>query len=134
MEGKKSMSFGKRLRALRLEKRINQKELAARARIDVTYLSKVETGKMEPPAEDTVKRLAEALDQEPTELLILAKKVPADVREIITTSPAVSHFLRTTHQQQWGPEQWRRLQRRVETDQQSLFDDADDEPATRTDD
>lgn len=116
------MSFGTRLREIRLQKRMNQQTLAAAAKIDVTYLSKVETGKMDPPAEDTVRRLATALGEEPTELLILAKKIPSDVREIVTETPEVSLFLRVAKQQHWGPAEWQRLRRRAQEDQLSLFD------------
>jgi transcriptional regulator with XRE-family HTH domain len=35
------MTFGERVRALRLERRVNQKDVAAAAGIDVTYLSKL---------------------------------------------------------------------------------------------
>ena len=88
------MTFGERLRALRLERRVNQKELAAAAGIDVTYLSKVENARMEPPAEETIRRLAAALEVEPTELLLLARKVPSDLNPIITRSTIVPRFLR----------------------------------------
>src|SRR4051794_7691907 len=121
------MTFGQRLRQLRLQKRMNQQKLATAAHIDVTYLSKIETGKMDPPAEDTVRRLAKALGEDPTELLILAKKIPSDVRAIVTESPEVSLFLRTAKQQRWGAEEWRRLRRKAEQDQLNLFDMPDQE-------
>jgi HTH-type transcriptional regulator, competence development regulator len=89
------MSFGQRLKQMRLERRLNQRELAGRAGIDFTYLSKLENGRMEPPAEETICRLAAALEAEPTELLLLAQKVPSDVKPIITRSPLVPRFLRT---------------------------------------
>lgn len=120
-------TFGARLRALRLAKRMNQRDLAGLANIDVTYLSKVETGKMDPPAEGTVRRLAAALGEDPTELLVLAKKIPSDVREIVTASPEVSHFLRTAREQRWGPKQWRELRRRMQENQLHLFDGQADE-------
>ena len=88
------MTFGQQLRALRLERRLNQKELAAAAGIDVTYLSKLENARLEPPAEETIRRLAAALGTEPTELLLLAHKVHSDLNPIITRSPLVPRFLR----------------------------------------
>jgi transcriptional regulator with XRE-family HTH domain len=92
--GDSEMSFGERLRGLRIERRLNQKELAAAAGIDVTYLSKLENSRLEPPAEETIRRLAGALEVEPTELLLLAHKVPSDLKPIITASPMVPRFLR----------------------------------------
>ncbi len=120
------MAFGERLRALRREKKINQRTLARVAGIDVTYLSKIETGAMDPPAAATVQRLAAALDQDPTELLLLAKKIPPDVRDILTDRPEVVQFLRTTKRQQWGPAEWRALERKAERRQLRLFDAMDD--------
>src|SRR5438445_13446452 len=92
--GDSVMTFGERLRALRLERRLNQKEVAAAAGIDVTYLSKLENARLEPPAEETIRRLAAALEVEPTELLLLAHKVSSDLKPIITASPLVPRVLR----------------------------------------
>lgn len=106
------MRFGERLRALRLEQRLNQKEVAAAAGIDVTYLSKVENGRLEPPAEGTIRRLAAALSVEPTELLLLAHKVPGDLTPIITASPLVPRFLRAARN--LTDEEWQALIEAVE--------------------
>jgi transcriptional regulator with XRE-family HTH domain len=106
------MAFGQRLRALRLERRLNQKELAAAAGIDVTYLSKLENARMDPPAEETIRRLAAALDVEPTELLLEARKVPSDLNPIITASPLVPRFLRAARN--LTDDEWRALIEAVE--------------------
>jgi transcriptional regulator with XRE-family HTH domain len=101
------MTFGARLRALRLERRLNQKDLAQAAGIDVTYLSKLENDRLEPPAEETIRRLAAGLDLEPTELLLLAHKVPSDLKPIITASPMVPRFLRAARN--LTEDEWRAL-------------------------
>jgi HTH-type transcriptional regulator, competence development regulator len=101
------MSFGERLRGLRIERRLNQKELAAGAGIDVTYLSKLENSRLEPPAEETIRRLAAVLEVEPTELLLLARKVPSDLKSIIIASPMVPRFLRAARN--LTDEEWQRL-------------------------
>jgi HTH-type transcriptional regulator, competence development regulator len=108
------MSFGTRLRQLRLERRLNQKELAARVGIDFTYLSKLENDRMEPPGEETIQRLAAALSADATELMLLARKVPSDLKPIITQSPLVPQFLRTAHAQGWTDADWQRLIEDVE--------------------
>lgn len=113
---REAISFGKRLRQLRLERRFNQKELAARVGIDFTYLSKLENDRMEPPAEETIRRLCQALEVDPTELTLLARKVPSDLKPIITQSPLVPQFLRTAHARGWTEEDWRRLIEEVERD------------------
>jgi transcriptional regulator with XRE-family HTH domain len=107
------MAFGERLRALRLERRLNQKELAAAAGIDVTYLSKLENHRLEPPAEATIRRLAAVLEVEPTELLLLAHKVPSDLNPIITRSPMVPRFLRAARN--LTDDEWQALIEAVES-------------------
>jgi HTH-type transcriptional regulator, competence development regulator len=110
--GDSEMTFGERLRGLRVERRVNQKDLAAAAGIDVTYLSKLENSRLEPPAEETIRRLAIALEVEPTELLLLAHKVPSDLKPIITASPMVPRFLRAARN--LTDEEWQALIATVE--------------------
>lgn len=88
------MTFGEKLRALRLQRKLNQRKLADVVGIDFTYLSKIETGKMPPPSQETIKRLAGALGADADELLLLADKVPEDVKDVITESPELPAFLR----------------------------------------
>ena len=88
------MTFGERLRQLRHERQMNQRTLAARVGIDFTYLSKLENGRMAPPSADTIVKLAQALDTDADELLLLAGKVPEDIALIVTRSPALPAFLR----------------------------------------
>ena len=110
--GDSVMTFGQRLRALRIERRLNQKDLAAAAGIDVTYLSKLENARLDPPAEETIRRLAGSLEVEPTELLLLAHKVPSDLKPIITASPMVPRFLRAARN--LTDEEWQALIAAVE--------------------
>ena len=88
-------SFGERLRELRLERCINQRDLAARVGIDFTYLSKIENNRMAPPATKTILKIARALDVHSDELLLLADKVPGDIQPVITRSPGLPAFLRS---------------------------------------
>ena len=89
------MTFGERLRELRLDKKVNQRDLASRVGIDFTYLSKLENGRMPPPATATIARLSNALNADTDELMLLARKVPLDIAPVITRSPAVPAFLRS---------------------------------------
>ena len=88
------MEFGERLRELRLQQGLSQRKLAKEVGINFTYLSKIETGKMSPPAQDTIQRLATALDADPDELLVLAGRVPNDVKDVVTKSSELTAFLR----------------------------------------
>jgi transcriptional regulator with XRE-family HTH domain len=75
--------FGARLRELRKESGMSQREVANKALIDFTYLSKIESGAMNPPSEKVIRRLAEILDADEDELITLAGKVPSDLSTIL---------------------------------------------------
>ena len=84
------MTFGVRLRNLRKEKGLSQKRLAAAVGVHHTYLSKVESEKLDfalYPGEQLVSKLAVALDADETELLLLAKKVPPLIRDRVLQRP-----------------------------------------------
>lgn len=83
-------TFGFRLRKLRLEKGFSQKRLAAAVGVHHTYLSKVESGRLDfalYPGEELVRKLAVALEADETELLLLAKKVPPLIRDRVLQRP-----------------------------------------------
>ncbi|HTE20240.1 MAG TPA: helix-turn-helix transcriptional regulator, partial [Armatimonadota bacterium] len=88
------MTFGEQLRLWRIESKLNQRDLAARVGIDFTYLSKIENGRMPPPSEATIMKMAEALEQDADMLLQLAFRVPQDVKPIITGSREAPTLLR----------------------------------------
>lgn len=44
---------------IRVIHNVSQRELAKNVGVDFTYFSKIENGKLEPPAEDTIKKLAD---------------------------------------------------------------------------
>lgn len=55
------MHIGKVIRAARLEKDLNQSELAQRSGISNAYLSQIESGKQEPSLE-TIEKICQVLD------------------------------------------------------------------------
>jgi HTH-type transcriptional regulator, competence development regulator len=84
--------FGQHVRELRERKRKDDaryslRQVAARAGIEPTYLSKLERGELAPPSEETTRRLAEDLDEDPDVLLALAGKVSSDLQAIIRKRP-----------------------------------------------
>lgn len=84
------MTFGARLRDLRKAQNLSQRALAERVAINFTYLSKVESEKLDfaqYPSEDLIRKLATALEADVDELLLLAKKIPADIRERVIERP-----------------------------------------------
>jgi HTH-type transcriptional regulator, competence development regulator len=88
------MAFGKRLRELRKDRGLSQRGLADRAGIDFTYLSKIENGRMEPPSEEVIRRVAEELGADADELIVLADKFPSDLAQQLKTPERVKALRR----------------------------------------
>ena len=65
------------------------RRLASRADISPTYLSRLETGKLEPPSEEVIVAVARELGENPDVLLALAGKISSRLVEIIAKRPEV---------------------------------------------
>lgn len=84
------MQFGERVRELREQFGITQKELAQRLDVSASYVNKVEKGRLafgDYPSAKFIHRLAEELDANEDELLLLADKVPEGIRKRIQERP-----------------------------------------------
>ena len=84
------MTFGKRVRQLRHAKEWSLRDLAAKVDVGFTYLSRVENERLnfgDYPSEALIHRLADALEADEEELLILAKKVPEPVKKRFLQRP-----------------------------------------------
>lgn len=84
------MSFGMRVRQLRKVKGLTLRSLASQVGVGFTYLSRVETGNMtcgEYPSESLIHRLADVLDGDEDELLLLAEKIPERIRKRVLERP-----------------------------------------------
>lgn len=102
------MSFGAKLRELRKAGGFTLRELAEKAGLDFTYLSKIETGKLQyMPATDTIRKLAELLGANPLELLSLADKLPPELHQI-SDVPAARRFMERA-QRVASPQDWEAL-------------------------
>jgi len=94
MAGRKN--FGALVRREREAKEIGLREMAKKIGISPTYLSKIERGDFDPPAEDKVRKIAEIIGRDPDELLALAGRVASDLTDIIRQRPReLAVFLRT---------------------------------------
>jgi HTH-type transcriptional regulator, competence development regulator len=85
-------SFGRRVRSQRqalreLDPEFGLRQTAARIRVEPSYLSKVERGRVPPPSAATIERLAKAVALDRDELLALAGKLAQDVRRTILKRP-----------------------------------------------
>jgi transcriptional regulator with XRE-family HTH domain len=85
-------AFGEHVRELRERRRsedrsFSLRQVAVRVGIEPTYLSKLERGELPPPSEETARRLAAELGEDPDVLLALAGKVSSDLQAIIRRRP-----------------------------------------------
>lgn len=81
-QARRARAFGERIRALRRERKLNQREVAERLPMSAGNLSRLETGDYGPPADEVIERLAEVLDADPVELLRVAgREVSGDAFE-----------------------------------------------------
>ena len=111
------MDFSERLRSLRKEAQLSQRDLAERIGRDFTYLSKIENKRVEPPSETVLKsianELAEVLCMDPTELadelITLAGKIPSDLAETLARNPGAVRFLRSIGDDVRSPDDWKKL-------------------------
>jgi transcriptional regulator with XRE-family HTH domain len=107
-----AVGFGEFLRGLRKSAGLSQRELAEQAGIDFTYLSKIENARVEPPAETTLRALAQALATDPEELLARARKMPPDLKRLVAQgSPEKALLLRRIAQTPMTEERVQRMLR-----------------------
>ena len=84
------MNFGDRVRELRQQKGWRLLDLAERVGVGSTYLSRVENERLnygDYPSDALIHRLADALDADEGELLVLAKRVPEPVKKRVLQRP-----------------------------------------------
>ncbi len=101
--------FGAALRRRRHEAGLSQRTLAARTNLDFSYISKVENGRLPPPAADTIVALSRVLDSPPEDLLALTRKIPSVVQQSVSGSPAAQQFLREAQEMALTDHEWARM-------------------------
>lgn len=105
------MTFGGQIRQLRKSHRLTLRELAAQVGIDFTYLSKIENDQGSPPAEGTIRRLAEVLGADEDELTLLADKLPEEFTQDLLNRPEqqVAELYRSMAGKRYTHEEWREI-------------------------
>ena len=89
--------------------RLTQRQLADRAGVDFTYISKVENDRLEhTPSVKTLQDLAQALGSDELELMALANKVPHALQAITQNREAL-RFFRRASETITTPEGWHDL-------------------------
>ncbi len=103
------MKLGERIRELRKQKHLTQRQLAELIGVDFTYLSKIENGRLGyTPSTKTIHDLANALEADELELLELAGKIPPSMERIFRDKEA-SQFFRRATQTIHNPQVWKEL-------------------------
>ena len=106
-------SFGALVRREREAKEIGLREMAKKVGVSPTYLSKIERGDFDPPAEDKVRKIAAILGSDPDELLALGGRVASELTDIIRQRPReMADFLRAA--KGLSPEDMARLARQAQ--------------------
>ena len=85
-------TFGERVRELRHAKEWSLRDLAEKVGVGFTYLSRVENERLnfgDYPSDALIHRLADALEADEDELVILAKRVPERIRRRVLQRPDV---------------------------------------------
>ncbi|GAA4446796.1 helix-turn-helix transcriptional regulator [Novipirellula rosea] len=83
-------AFGDRIRELRKSKGYSLRKLAPLVSVGFSYLSKVERGRLDfdgSPSESLIHRLADVLEADEEELLLLAHHVPDAIAQQIFDHP-----------------------------------------------
>lgn len=103
-----SDTFGQTLRDLRRSKGLSQRVLAEKVGVDFSYISKLENGRLPPPAADTIVKICEVLNVPPDELLAATGKMPTSVKKMVT-NPSAVEFMREAQAIGLTDEEWQKL-------------------------
>jgi transcriptional regulator with XRE-family HTH domain len=100
--------FGPWLLELRKQRGLSVRQLARRARIAYSYLSRLERGIDGPPSEDVCRRLADALSTPddpigPQQMCRRAGRIPTSIERAILTAPSWLAIIREAPLRRWKP-------------------------------
>ncbi|MGH7451516.1 MAG: helix-turn-helix domain-containing protein [bacterium] len=88
------MKLGMRLRELRNNKNLSIKALAKKLKVNHAYLSRIESGRVQ-PSEQILTKISKALKHDEAELMLLADRIPTEWRSTIKKIPEeTAHLIR----------------------------------------
>lgn len=102
-------TFGELLREKRRSAGLSQRQLADRAGVDFSYISKLENGRLPAAADETVIRICVILGCPAEEFFTAAKKLPSQLGESLVGEPAAIRFLQEASRLQLSQTEWERL-------------------------
>jgi HTH-type transcriptional regulator, competence development regulator len=103
-------TFGEVLREARRTAGVSQRELAERVGLDFSYISKVENGRVPPPAADTVV-MCRVIGVAPEGFLARIGKLPSQVQQTVSSSPEAQKFLSEAQRLEITDAEWEQLTR-----------------------
>jgi transcriptional regulator with XRE-family HTH domain len=98
--------FGVALRERRCAAGLTQRDLAEQSGIDVSYISKLENGRLPPPAADKIVMLCRVLMVPAEDFLALTRKIPSVVQAAVSGSPSAQRFLLEATQMELTDFEW----------------------------
>jgi transcriptional regulator with XRE-family HTH domain len=104
-----STSFAEILREKRRLAGISQRRLADSVGVDFSYISKLENGRLPPPAADTIVKIAESIGCPSAELFAAAEKLPGGVGSILSRNPAAVRFLQEASSLSLDEAEWEKM-------------------------
>lgn len=104
-----NQTFGQKLRDLRKAKNISQRELAEKAGVDFSYISKLENDRLPPPAADTIVKICEILGVEADSLLASTGKMRTEAKEMLGSSVGAQKFIKQAQEMSLTDEEWHKL-------------------------
>jgi len=102
-------AFGNALREKRRAAGLSQRELAEQVKVDFSYISKVENGRLPPPAADTIVLICESLGIPAEELLALTGKLPSNIQQTVSNSQPAQEFLREAQEMGLTNDEWKKM-------------------------
>jgi len=88
---KDARRLGRRLRELRIQAQLSQHQLAEKINVHFSYLSKIENGVLPPPSDKVIFKLAEALNADKEQLVMLSGRISSGIARTLR-SRAISEF------------------------------------------
>jgi transcriptional regulator with XRE-family HTH domain len=91
------LSFGAFVRERRLEKGLTLRTFCKEVDLSCAFVSCMERDEVKPPSEEKLLNIAKVLSVAPDDLIVLAKRVPIEIQEMIFERPKLVAFLRKAH-------------------------------------
>ena len=104
-----NVKFGDALKEYRRAAGISQRDLAEKAGLDFSYISKMENNRISPPAADTIVLICKILNIRPEELLSLTGKIPSKMKNDVIANKSAFRFLQEAQEMKLSDNEWSEL-------------------------